>query len=50
MELVYEFLVQGTHLRVHQLLVNGQPHSEDVHLLEEMGDKSTEEDVYTIIT
>lgn len=32
-ELVHQLLVQRAHLRVHQLLVNGQPHSEDVHLL-----------------
>lgn len=31
-KLVHEFFVQGTHLRVHQLLVHGQPHSEDVNL------------------
>lgn len=34
MELVYKLLVQGTHLRVHQLLVNSKAHSENVHLLE----------------
>lgn len=31
-ELVYKLFVQGTHLWMHQLLVNGQPHSKDVHL------------------
>lgn len=36
MELVYKFFVQRTHLWVHQLLVNSQPHSKNVHLEQEM--------------
>lgn len=31
-ELVHQLLVQGTHLRMHQLLVDRQPHAEDVDL------------------
>lgn len=31
-ELVHQLFVEGTHLRVHQLLVHGQPHSQDVNL------------------
>lgn len=36
MELVYKFFVQRTHLRVHQLLMNSQPYSKNVHLEQEM--------------
>lgn len=32
LELIYQFLVQGTHFWVHQLLVHGQTDSEDVNL------------------
>lgn len=32
MKLVHQLLVEGTHLRVHQLLMNGQPHPQDVNL------------------
>lgn len=34
-ELVHKLFVQGTHLWVHQLLVNSQPHSKNVHLSQE---------------
>lgn len=32
LELVDQLLVQGTHFRVHQFLVDGQTHAEDVNL------------------
>lgn len=32
LELIYELLVQGTHFRVHQLLVHGQADPKDVNL------------------
>lgn len=35
LELIYQFLVQGTHFWVHQLLVHGQTDSEDVNLRQE---------------
>lgn len=34
LELIYQLLVQGTHLWVHQLLVHGQADSENVNLWE----------------
>lgn len=32
LELVDQLLVQGTHFRVHQFLMDGQTHAEDVNL------------------
>lgn len=34
MELVYELFVKRSHLWMHKLLVNSQPHSKNVHLFE----------------